>query len=183
MATQETTKVIRKELERACRDFSSQIVSLGFIRTKKMFWTRVHPLTVDFIHFHRSGSTYGVPINYSVDIRVHFGIRVLNDSFEAAALNGPYSDATLTRKGHYHLSFNAKSGSSYDRCITDLVRFVNEQGEPWFNRFQNIKKLLKEKDSPLNSEVKEYLKEANSGQGVPENETASHKILGIKAIK
>src|SRR5688572_22230936 len=127
---QETTKVVRAGLERACKDFSDRVALLGFSRTKKLFWIRRQPFTVDFIHFHRGGSSYGAPINFSVDIRVHFGIRVLNDCFPAAALNGPFSDPTRLRSGRYHLRFNAKSGDTYERCIHDLERFVIEQGEP-----------------------------------------------------
>ena len=88
-----------KCLEKACKDFTVRIEPLGFRRTRKMFWIRRHPHTVDFIHFHRSGSSYGKPINYSVRIRVHFGIRVLNDDSQGAALNGPFSDPGRLRTG------------------------------------------------------------------------------------
>lgn len=73
------TSIVRAGLERACRDFATRVEPLGFRRTLKMFWTRRHPLSVDFIHFHRHGSTYGAPLTASIGIRVHFGIRVLND--------------------------------------------------------------------------------------------------------
>jgi hypothetical protein len=53
----DTTQVVRQGVERACRDFSERIALLGFARTKKMFWTRKNPYTVDFVHLHRSGST------------------------------------------------------------------------------------------------------------------------------
>src|SRR5262245_56687424 len=65
------TSIVRAGLERACRDFTARVQPLGFRRTLKMFWTRRHPTTVDFIHFHRHGSTYGAPRTASVHIRVH----------------------------------------------------------------------------------------------------------------
>lgn len=74
--------MVRTELERACRDFTARVEPLGFQRSLKMFWIRRLPLTVDFIHFHRSGGGYSAPQSASVDIRVHFGIRVLNDDFQ-----------------------------------------------------------------------------------------------------
>jgi hypothetical protein len=174
------TQVVREGLEKACREFTERITSLGFSRTKKMFWTRQHQHTVDFIHFHRSGSSCGTPRNFSVDIRVHFGIRVLNDAFEAAALNGPFSDPTLTREGNYHLRFNAKSGSTYDRCVDDLVRFVVEQGEPWFNQFRDTTSLTDARVTPLRPESIEALSGALRGASNADNVANSRKVLGIK---
>jgi hypothetical protein len=118
-----------------------------------------------------------------VDIRVHFGIRVLNDRFETAALNGPFSDAALTRAGRYHLRFNAKSGSTYDRCVDDLVRFVLEQGEPWFTRFHDPRTLVCATDSPLRPDSIEFLSAALIGEPQRENVALSRKILGVKPIK
>jgi len=178
-----TTQVVRDGLEKACREFTERIAFLGFSRTKKMFWTREHECTADFIHFHRSGSSYGAPRNFSVDIRVHFGIRVLNDTFEGAALNGPSSDASLTRAGNYHLRFNAKSGSTYDRCIDDLVRFIIEQGEPWFNRFRDPSALTDTRVTPLRADSVEALTAALRGDSYPSNVAKSRKILGIKPTK
>ncbi len=180
MTTRETTKVVRRELERACKEFAARLASMGFVRTKKMFWTRSHPYTVDFVHLFRSGSSYGPPINYSVDIRVHFGIRVLNDTFEAAALNGLSSDAERCRRGRYHLRFNAQTGSTFERCVDDLVRFVVEQGEPWFRRFTDTAHLLASADSPLGSRERELLTAALAGRSSPASEAASRRILGIK---
>ena len=178
-----TTQVVRDGLEKACREFTERIAAQGYSRTKKMFWTRENQHTVDFIHFHRGGSSYGASINFSVDIRVHFGIRVLNDRFEAAALNGPFSDATLTRAGHYHLRFNAKSGSTYERCVDDLVRFLVEQGEPWFIRFRDPRVLTEAVDTPLRPDAIDFLSAALTGESQAENMTLSRKILGIKPAK
>ena len=178
-----TTQVVRDGLEKACREFTERVTPIGFARTKKMFWTRQHPHTVDFIHFHRSGSSYGAPRNFSVDIRVHFGIRVLNDTFEAAALNGPFSDPTLTRAGNYHLRFNAKSGSTYDRCVDDLIRFVVEQGEPWFHQFRDCSALTDARVTPLRPESIEALSAALRGLFQADNVAKSRKVLGIKPPK
>lgn len=182
MSTPEKSSIVRAGLERACKEFTARIEPLGFQRTLKMFWTRRHPLTVDFIHFHRSGSTYGAPHTASVNIRVHFGIRVLNDDFVAAALNGPHSDAGIISGGRYHLRFNAETGSTFERCVDDLGRFVVEQGEPWFQKFRSVEALSKLSDSPLRPEVKESLLAAHNGQSSPPRIAASLKLLGIKEI-
>jgi hypothetical protein len=178
-----TTQVVRDGLEKACMEFTERIAPFGFLRSKKMFWTREHPHTVEFIHFHRSGSSYGAPHSFSVDIRVHFGIRVLNDTFEAAALNGPFSDAMLTRAGNYHLRFNAKSWSTYDRCVDDLARFVVEQGEPWFMRFRDPSTLADARVTPLRPDSIEALSAALRGDSQAANVAKSRKILGIKPAK
>jgi hypothetical protein len=174
------TLVVRAGLEKACKEFTARIEPLGFRRTLKMIWTRRHPLTVDFIHFHRHGSTYGTPRNAEVNIRVHFGIRVLNDAFMAAALNGPLSDPGRLRAGGYHLRFNAASGSMYDRCVDDLVRFVVEQGEAWFQTCATIEAILNRADSPLKPDAKLLLQAAQMGQTDPTRLAASLKLLGIK---
>jgi hypothetical protein len=173
------TSTVRAGLERACRDFTIRVEPLGFRRTLKMFWTRRHPLTVDFIHFHRSGSSYGAPRAASVDVHVQFGIRVLNDDFIAAAPNGPQSDAGTLRAGRYHLRFNAETGSTYDRCLDDLARFVVEQGESWFQRWRSVDALL-QSDSPLRAQDREFLRAAQAGEASAERVAASLKILGIK---
>ena len=177
----DTTQVVREGVERACRDFSQRVELLGFARTKKMLWTRRHVHTADVIHFHRSGSSYGRPLNYSVDIHVQFSIRVLNDTFEALAANGPSSDPGLLRMGRYHHRFNAQTGSTYDRCIDDLARFVSEQGEPWFLRFRESDALFSSEDSPLREPEKERLQAALDGHADSDAVTQSFRLLGIKA--
>jgi hypothetical protein len=105
---------------------------------------------------------------------------VLNDPFEAAALNGPFSDPTRFRAGLYHLRFNAKTGSTYDRCVEDLGRFVSEQGEPWFIRFRSPDALLGFQDSPLRQPEKERLASAVAGNSDANAVAQPLKVLGIK---
>ncbi|MFC0019009.1 DUF4304 domain-containing protein [Roseibacillus persicicus] len=178
-----TSQVVREGLEKACEEFTVRVMPLGFSRTKKMFWTREQPHVVEFIHFHRSGSSYGAAINFSVDIRVHFGIRVLNDNCDSASLNGPFSDPTLTREGRYHLRFNAKTGSTYDRCVGDLVRFVAERGEPWFHQFRDCEVLIGSSDTPLSLDSIGYLEASIRGDADSDNIAGSRKLFGIKTPK
>lgn len=177
------TQIVRDGFERACKDFSFGVAGLDFLRTKKAFWTRGNSHTVDFIHFHRHGISYGAPSTYSVDIRVHFGIRALNDDFEAPALNGPHSDPDRLRSGRYHLRFNAMSWSMYDRCIEDLFRFATEQGEPWFLRFRSLEDLIVSRESPLSEKAKTLLADSARGNYHPENVARSLKLLGLKTHK
>lgn len=82
--------------------------------------------------------------------------------------------------GRYHLRFNAQTGSTYDRCLDDLVRLVTEQGEPWFHEFRSVERLLKRPDTPLDDADKQFLAAAASGNVNALNVAASLKILGIK---
>ena len=125
-------QVVRKGLERACKDFTLQVAPLGFSRSKKMVWVRPRGDFIECIGFFRQGSTYGSPRTASVNIRVMFFVR------SAPSLNLPHSPEVLISDhlrdpgGHaYHLRFNASSWSTYDRCIDDLSRVVKEQGLPW----------------------------------------------------
>jgi hypothetical protein len=176
----ETTKVVRASLEQACKEFTARICDLGFQRTKKIFWARRQPFTVDFINLVRSGSSYGAPLNFSVSINVHFGIRVLNDDFPAPSPNGPSTDAARIRAGRYHLRFNAETGSTFDRCIDDLVRFVVDEGEPWFKEFHSVEALLRNPHSPLRTAEKQSLAAAVAGSVKAANVTSSLKMLGIE---
>jgi hypothetical protein len=175
-----TTRVVRAEVERACEEFTVRLAHLRFLRTKTMLWTRSHPATVDFIRLVRNGSSYGAPSNYSVTLTVECGIRVLNSTFVAPVPNGPTSDAARSREGRYHLRFNAHTGSTFERCLDDLVRFVREHGEPWFQRFGETQELLTSSDSPLTSQERELLAAALGGRSTPENEAASRRLLGIQ---
>src|SRR5262249_13208365 len=148
------TALVRQGFEKVCREFTDRISLNWFDRTKKRLWTRIQSDWVDFVHFHRHGISYGSPATFTVDIRVHWGVRVLNDSFPGLHLNGPQSDPDRLRSGRYHLRFNARSGSTYDRCLEDLSRFFVEQCEPWFNRFASAENLLTRSDSPLNDDEK-----------------------------
>lgn len=180
--SKQLSKVVREGFERVRREFSRRIEPFGFVRTRASFWVRArdHGLTLDFIHLHRGGSSYGAPLSGVVDIRVHFGIGVLNDPFPALALNGPDSDSGTSRSGRYHLSFNAKSNHNYDRCLTDLVRIVQDVGEPWFERFDGLERLLTDPGSPLGESAREGLREAVEGQEDPARVAETRRLFGLK---
>jgi hypothetical protein len=108
------------------------------------------------------------------------GIRVLNGDFQAPVPNGPWTDVERSRQGRYHLRFNAQTGSTFERCLDDLVRFVQEHCEPWFARFANMEELLTSSNSPLDARERELLSAALGGGNTPENEAVSRKLLGIK---
>jgi hypothetical protein len=127
--------VVKVGMDRVCRDFTQAVGPLGFSRTnsRSRSWERRTDRSVQVIYFHRSGSTYGAPINHSVDIRVHFSLQ----SFDGTPAGRDLFVSDLLRdiRGRaYHLRFNAESWSMYDRCLEDLLRVTREHGLPWFER-------------------------------------------------
>ncbi len=155
--------ILNQGLEKTGDDFTQRLENIGFKRTKKWYWVRLNKYYADFIHLHRHGSSYGPQINYSVSFRVYCGNRVLNDLEETLCLNGPNSDSPEAMERKYHLRFNARSGSTYDRCIDDLEKFVIEMGEPWF--------------------ISHVPASAIEDEAKPENIKLSLKLLGIKGAQ
>jgi hypothetical protein len=155
-------------MERACRDFTARIEPLGFRRAGRREWVRLQPLTAEVVYFHRMGSSYGAPRNASIQIRVELSLRILNAPAPERGLTGPRSDPGTERGGRYHLRFNAKSGSTYERCIDDLVRFLEDVGEPWFRAYASGERLLELPDDQLTAATRTLLEEAMSGRARPD---------------
>jgi len=97
-------------------------------------------------------------------------------------LNGPCTDPRTKYGGgyKYHLGFNAQTGRLYDRCLSDILRFIGSVGEPWFARFREVDDLLKLPDSPLSATEKLDLQAARAGKWNPSLVAASLKLFGIK---
>ena len=132
LAEPSISPIVRDGVERACTDFDVLADKWGFRRAKARTWSRSFGDVVETIYFHRNGSSYGASRTASVDLRVHFAS---NPSASALVLNGPSSEALRDSRGYaYHLRFNAESWSTYERCITDLQRVVEEHGLPWFGK-------------------------------------------------
>ncbi|WP_207079464.1 hypothetical protein [Novosphingobium sp. KA1] len=127
------TIIISKGMERVCADFSQQIAAYGFTQTKKCLWLRQHGKYAETIYFHRNGSSYGKPRTPSVDLRIMLGLSAPDD-----ASIGPVSlisDHTRRPNGYaYHHRFNAQTWSTYERCLEELLLFVDEIAVPWFRK-------------------------------------------------
>jgi hypothetical protein len=141
------------------------LLPLGFKRTKPAFWTRPHDHVIEFIHLHL--------FTFGPKFRAHLGIRVLNDTFEAEALNGPDSDGAA-----YKLEFDA-ADLAVDECSSEVVRYCREVGEPWFARWRDHRALVLDKQSPLRQHGKAELRAALDGAASPENIARSRKLFGV----
>ena len=178
----EIAKLVGKREEEVCVAFSREVEPLGFDRTRKKVWVRLHEHTADVLHLHRGGISYGAPLNSSVSFRLHLAIRVLNDSFAGLHLNGLNSDGA-PREGRYHLRFNAESLDSFDRCVRDLARYVREVGEPWFFRYRQVEALLSNGESPLRDDERTNLRAALDGRSSAGALALSEKELGLNRLR
>ena len=125
---------------------------------------------VQFVHLHL--------FTFDPSFRVHLGIRVLNDTFSALALNGLMShDGWALAARKYVFSFST-SENSIKKCAGELVAYVSEVGVPWFERFAAPGALLAQ-DSPLSDTEKARLSLALDGPADPAAIAASRKLLGI----
>lgn len=177
---EDTSRMVKAGVDQATTDFTARLKRLGFRRTKRMLWVRPHLHAADFVTLFRSGSSYGRPLNYSVSLDVGFGIRVLNDDSDVLIPNGPRFDfSERLRAERYHFRFNAQTRDTYDRCLDDLIRYVENEGEPFFSRFGDSSALLTAADSPLRPEEKVGLQSALSGQVDANAVALSLKLLGL----
>jgi hypothetical protein len=145
------------------RKLANRLSDLGFERTKTSFFTRPREHVVEFIHLHK--------FTFCAGFRVHFGIRVLNDPLEAAALNGPSSEDPK-------FSYDS-SEESLQKCANEIHRFCKINGERWFRKWSNSSKIINSKRSPLQQDAKKALLNAIEGRSNSEHVRKSKAILGI----
>lgn len=142
------------------------LAPFGFARTKTTFWTNPKTDIVQFMYLHL--------YSFQPSFCITFGIRVLNDSFDAAGLNGPTSSSHRS----YNLAFG-ETPESIDKCVSEIDRFYRDIGGPWFHKWNEPEKLVTDADSPLNARARQFLGDALNNRNRAENLKLSKKILGI----
>ena len=157
----------RSLAEKVRRRFTRLMASAQFARSKPTFWVRPQGATVEFVHLHL--------FSFTSAFRAHLGIRVVNDSFEAAPLNGPNTD----RFREYNIEFTA-APESLDECAAELHRFCVEVGEPWFQRWRDPIVLVEAIDSPISHEAMDALRAALRGECDGAAITRSERVLGLR---
>jgi len=172
-------KIKNQQKERIFKAVSSSLTDFGFQRTKSTFWVKEFSNTIQFIHIH----TFS--FNYS--LRVHLGIRVKNDSFDAASLNGPSSFDGWWKTGKLfrnkrELVFNEQE-SSVAICAKSVTDYVKTIGLPWFSKFADENELLNNHDSPLGKEEKAVLFEMINGNSNKKNIELSNEIFRLDKLK
>lgn len=163
------TAVKRRVAERVRLLLTRRLQPLGFARGKTSFWVRPREYVVEFLHLH----LYKFPA-----FRVHAGIRVLNDTFEAPHLNGPTShEYSSGGRPTYRLDF-ANTRESLELCAAEIARYCTEIAEPWFDRYRDAHALLSI-ESPLSKGARSALERSVRGLNDVEAVKLSRQLLGI----
>ena len=164
----------RSNKNKILRQLGSLLQELGFRRTKPTFFTRPCGLVVEFVHLHK--------YTFAPDFRIHLGIRVANDTFEAVALNGPDSHAYVCKDSRNGRRFNFSfhdAADTVDRCAAEIVSFVRDVAEPWFLGWRDTERLLRDESSPLDADAKAHLRSANESGPNPEGIEKTRQLLGV----
>ena len=147
---------------------------LGFDRTKPTFFTRPRAQTVHFIHLHK--------YSFAPEFRVHLGIRVSNDAFPAAALNGPDSQPYVCKGAPdgrvYNFGFHL-APETLARCADEIAAYVRTVALPWFDAWSDPRRLLTAPASPLDADARAALATALDAGPDPERVALTRSLLGV----
>ena len=174
--TAKMDKTVERTLaKKIIRSVAATMKPYGYALTMPTFLCREGPLVVSFFHFHKYRSRPA--------FRIHFGVRVLNDDFDAAALNGPqFSDP--------HKYAYEAGEADVERCVAAITALLVSKGLPWHASWSDVCRLISDggdpmselKRSPLSDSERQRLAEAENGQSSAENVALSRLLLGIKPI-
>jgi hypothetical protein len=154
-------KAKRALAEKVRRRFSNVASSFGFTRTRNSFWTRPRGAWIEFVHLH--------VFTFGPALRVHLGIRALNDPFEAIAFNGPCSgDSSVPPFG--------PDPGAVDSCVEGLRHYFSDVGLPWFEQWPSTDLLANHPRSPLDDAARKAL----SIPAVRLAVTRSKDLLGLQ---
>jgi hypothetical protein len=163
----------RKNKDKILRRLGNRLQDLGFRRTKPTFFTRPRGLVVEFVHLHK--------YTFAPEFRVHLGLRVANDSFEAAALNGPDSQPYVCKDSPSGRRFNFcfhDAPDTVESCAAEIDAYVRAVAEPWFRSWQDTERLLADDSSPLAADAKAHLRSAIQSGPDPERIEVTRRLLG-----
>jgi hypothetical protein len=167
-------RIERSNHGKILRRVAKHLALLGFRNSKSAFFIRQQSWVVEFIHLHK--------YSFESAYRIHLAIRVLNDNFPAAALNGPdshaYTCADSPNGSKYTFVFRPDQ-ASVDSCSEEIQRWCSEVGVTWFNQFRDPLALLTRHDSPLDENGKVRLRLAMAGRAEPDAVEKSYSLFGV----
>ena len=142
-----------RDAQKVLRLLSKRLKPLGFERTKPTFFTRPVQHVLEFVHVHK--------FTFGPTFRVHFGVRVRSDDFQAAHLNGPSSDDIADPESPGRRLYNFDFGTneeSWLTCAEAMYQCVERHGLDWFASVADPSALLGA-ESPLNQNAKAALQQ------------------------
>jgi hypothetical protein len=156
----------RNIARRIVRAVARDLEDVGFRQTKPTFVIRPGDIVTPFFHFHK--------FSFGPYFRIHLGVRIMNDTFVALALNGPI---------HEHAGQYSEREEDIQQCVRDMVTYCRTQGLRWLERWSDPKALLEAKGSPLRPENRQALSHALAGQLNVEALALSESLLGLRSGK
>jgi len=125
------------------RLLAAKLESLGFAHTKPSFFTRSASYVIEFVHVHK--------YTFGPSFRLHLGVRVRSDDFDAAHLNGPCADGIDGGPGDTDLDrFEFTSApADIESCARAMAIYVSTTGTDWFESLKELPTLLAPGSSPL----------------------------------
>jgi hypothetical protein len=159
-------RIERNLARRIVRAVARELGDVGFRQTKPTFVIRPGDIVTPFFHFHK--------FTFGPYFRIHLGVRVMNDTFVALALNGP---------SHEHAGQYSENEEDIRQCVQVMATYCRAQGLPWLERWSDPKELLTAKDTPLHPEDREALSNALSGRLNVRAIALSESLLGLRSGK
>jgi hypothetical protein len=148
----------RKIIRKVGKEFRSR----GFLHSKPTFLVRSFDHFAWFIHFHK--------FSFGPQFRAHFGVRIMNDPFDAVALNGP----SIERAGRYEIDEEETM-----KCTQQLISLIEGDGLTWFSSLSNTDELMRSSRSPLQDRDRQALLEDLGGRKSDLNWRISERLLGL----
>jgi hypothetical protein len=169
-------KLEGRHAQKVLRLLAQRLNSFGFARTKASFFTRSRPWVIEFVHVHK--------FRFGPAFRVHLGIRVRNEHFPAAHLNGPAAENfPVAARGDPAVSFRFDSDPrSLDSCATAMAGFVEAEGLAWFEAFRCPESLLSS-ESPLAPAAQTDLRRALEDPGEAVDSATTLQVLNAAAAR
>lgn len=158
----EAKKRERGNAAKIMQKFAVKLRALDLSRKKQSNWfAREANQVAHFVHIHK--------FTFGPCFRVHLGIRILNESRESIALNGPHAS---TKDMEY-----VDEAGSLEHCAEAMFRYVQEDGQHWFSSQDS--ETLARPDGWLDQHARDALEQMMNGHVIEQNINQSRSLLGL----
>jgi hypothetical protein len=173
-------QVERTNAEKVKRQFTNRLAVMEFVRTKPAFYTRrSSEHIVEVISLSKRSLT--------PEFRIYATLHVLNDPSDA--LNGFASDHYVIQEvqNHWYKKYNFRyyvadqtADEIAERCVSNLVTFVEEEADPWFMKWRDLGALANSSNSPLCLPSRDALKRSMANNVDLDTVRKNLKGLGLQ---
>jgi hypothetical protein len=149
------------------RMFTDKVDDLGFKRDRTSWWKRKSGALIQGIHLHKFSFT----TSFRVHAAIHLadfdapdapwlnGMSSYDGWYEAPRPSGPFQRSEPPVVRRYSFDYTESSGS-WQPCADELFAFARDILIPWFDRWADVGRLLKDAHSPLTDDQRAFLNRA-----------------------